>query len=748
MDPPVANDQHFLIAAADYLNPTSFWDGAIDEVRVWDTPLTVDQIRFIMNQEIIEHSDNTVTGSILPQSITKNEVAVVDWSELMAYYPMTTYTFTNIKDESGNGNTAAIKNLDTVDFQTAPLPYDSDDDGAWDDPNTWLNSSVLYLPGATSIVDGSITIDWAIARVDHEIDASNNTTVLGLMMDTDAEIYVDNNNKLEVTHYLELDGFIDLIGESQLVQTSGSDLERTSSGYVEKDQAGTADTFTYNYWSSPVSKQQPYHVNKTYNLRNVLNDGTDPDNPIPVNWVGGYNGSAGTPISLSDFWLFKYDNHPIGDYSSWQYLGTYGLLEAGQGYTMKGPGTGGVTDSQNYVFVGKPNNDQTSYEIELPITGGNNYLIGNPFASALDANDFIAENAHLDGTLYFWEHWGGGSHVLGEYQGGYAMYNLSGGVMATSHPDVSGAGLASKTPGRYVPPGQGFFVAADSNGTIEINNSQRNFVRTGATSVFVFTDDGYATPTSPEPTTTYSEPDDSDLDAPDLRTKLRVGFDSPTRLHRQLLLTFDDNTTLGRDHGYDGKVFDDQVDELSWTIEGGDYIIQGIPVIEGRASVVLPLKAEISEFGEFRIGLDMAENLGEKLIPYLRDKELDIWTNLLEDVYVGTIEAGVYEDRFEIVLRKTPRQQDEITDPKRAPETVYAVHQKTAQVVNVIAKDSEETIQAVEVYNILGQFIGNYAYSGTNPQEAFPSTNMSTGTYILKTTTNTGTHTVKILIEK
>ena len=749
MDPPVANSQHFLIAAADYLAPAGHWDGGIDEVRVWDTPLTVDQIRFIMNQEIIEHSDNTVTGSILPQAITKNDISPVDWSELMAYYPMTTYTFTNIKDESGNGNTAAIKNLDTVDFQTAPLPYESDDDGAWSDANTWLNSNVQYLPGAVSVVDGSTTIDWTITLVDHELTASNNTTVLGLMMTDDAEILVDNNNKLEVTHYLELDGFIDLIGESQLIQTAGSDLERTSEGYIEKDQAGTADTYTYNYWSSPVSKQQPYHVNKTYNLTNVLNDGTDPDNPDPVNWVGGYNGAPTSPISISDFWLFKFDNHPIGDYSAWQYLGPYGFLEAGQGYTMKGPGTGGVADSQNYVFIGKPNNDQTNYEIELSITGGNNYLVGNPFASALDADDFIIENVHLDGTLYFWEHWGGGSHVLGEYQGGYAMYNLSGGVIATSHPDVSAAGLPSKIPGRYVPPGQGFFVAADSDGDIEINNSQRNFVRSGASSVFVFTDDGYTMVDDfAAKTTTYSEPDDSDLDAPDLRTKLRLGFDSPSLLHRQLLLTFDDNTTLGYDRGYDGKVFDDQKDDLSWAIGDELFVIQGIPVIEGNSSVVLPLTAEIDASGEFTIGLDASENLGEKLIPYLRDKEHDVWTNLLSDVYSGTIEAGIHPDRFEIVLRKTPRQQDEITDPKRALATVYAVHQKSAELVNVIAKDAEETIQAVEVYNILGQFIGNYSYSGTNPQESFSSTNMATGAYILKTTTNTGTHTVKILIEK
>ncbi|WP_435579206.1 LamG domain-containing protein [Gilvibacter sp.] len=747
MDAPVSNSQHFLIAASDYENPSNFWDGGIDEVRVWDTTLGENQIRFIMNQEIIEHSDNTVTGSILPQSISLNEVSSIPWGQLMAYYPMTTYTFTNIKDESGNGNTAAIKNLDTVDFQTAPLPYETDADGAWDDANTWANSNVLYLPGSLSIVDNTTPIDWTISRVNHDLTTSNNTTVLGVFVNVGAEILVDNNNKFEVSHYLDLAGFIDLQGESQLVQTQGSDLEATSAGYIEIDQGGTADTYTYNYWSAPTSTFSSTSVNETFNINRVLRDGTDVNNPVYVNWVGGYNGAPTTPISLSDYWLFKYDNHPIGDYSSWQYLGQWGALDAGQGFTMKGPGSGAVTDIQNYTFTGKPNNDQTGYEIQLSITGGNNYLVGNPFASALDSHDFIADNPHLDGTLYFWEHWGGGSHILGEYQGGYAMYNLSGGVMATSHPDVSAAGVPTKTPGRYVAPSQGFFVAADTNGTIEFNNSQRNFVRSGSSSVFVFTDDSYAVPSTPA-TTTYSEPDDSDLDAPDMRPKLRIGFDSPKMLHRQLLLTIDPNTTLDYDRGYDGRLFDDLIEDLNWDIAGERYVIQGIPMVEGNSSVVLPLIAEIAESGEFTIGLDQAVNLNEKIIPYLRDKEFNIYTNLLEEVYTGTIDAGMHPDRFEIILRRTPRNRDIDTSMKSVESAVYAMHQKQAAQVSVIAKEADETISTVEVYSILGQFIGRYNYSGTNPQEAFSSAQMATGTYILKTTTNTGTHTVKILIEK
>ncbi|WP_435579207.1 LamG-like jellyroll fold domain-containing protein [Gilvibacter sp.] len=741
MDPPVSTSQHLLIGAADYLSPQNFFDGTIDEVRIWRQALSIDQVRYMMNQELYEHTDNSVDGTILPQSITLNEVASIDWPDLVVYYPMNVYTFTNINDSSGNNNVAAIKNLDTVDFQTAPLPYETTADGDWTDASSWINNSVQYLPQSSSIVDGSL-IEWNVVDINHNITSSSNTTVLAAMVDSSASLDMDNDNKLEVTHYLELDGFLNLQGDSQLVQTAGSDLEVTSSGYLERSQGGTADLYTYNYWSSPVGRNNAFTLNWDYKINNRLRDGSS-----HINWVWGYDGAAGSPVSLSARWIFRFENGPVGDYDSWEFVGPYQYFSVGQGFTMKGPGTGGVTDIQSYTFTGKPNNDQASHEIQLSISADNNYLVGNPFPSALDANDFIADNPHLDGTLYFWEHFGGGSHFLAEYQGGYGMYNLSGSVPATSHPLVSDAGSSTKSPGRYVPVAQGFFVAADSDGTINFNNSQRNFVKLGGSSVFMFTDDTYAggTPTTgDEPST--EEPDDTQFDAPDTRTKLRLGFDSPIGMHRQLLVTFDNNTTLGVDHGYDGRVFDEQVEDMNWLIEDERYAIQGIPVIEGRSSVRRALYVKIEEYGEITIGLDGAEFLGEKLVPYLHDKETDTYVDLRYDYFTTLIEPGVYEDRFQMVFRKTPRQVDQISN--KQVNTVAAMHAKTSQQVTVFAKEEALTIKEVTVYSILGQQIGTYQFTGNATQVNFPSTLMSTGTYILRITTDKDVQTTKILIDK
>ena len=156
---PIATSQSFLVAAADGLNPTDFFEGTIDELRVWNIALSQDQIRFVMNQEIEENPTlNTVTGRIIPSGISKDEFLTTAWSQVAAYFPMNIYTFTNVKDESDNNLIAAIRNLDTVDFQTAPLPYVSQADGAWAAQATWENGTGFDLPNSPSIVDNMVDV--------------------------------------------------------------------------------------------------------------------------------------------------------------------------------------------------------------------------------------------------------------------------------------------------------------------------------------------------------------------------------------------------------------------------------------------------------------------------------------------------------------------------------------------------------------------------------------------------------------
>merc|ERR1712173_271297 len=97
-----------------------------------------------------------------------------------------------------------------------------------------------------------------------------------------------------------------------------------------------------------------------------------------------------------------------------------------------------------------------------------NYLIGNPYPSAVDANIFIDHNEpYINGAIYYWHHFAGKSHYLAEYIGGYATYTKALGLPAksidsridNSDPNMSGG----KRPGRFIPVAQGFFVNTSKN---------------------------------------------------------------------------------------------------------------------------------------------------------------------------------------------------------------------------------------------------------------------------------------------
>ena len=618
-----------------------------------------------------------------------------------------------------------------------------------------------------SIVDSNTTVDWNIVETYHDVLMDNsglpagnggNRSVLGLFVESN-ELTVDGNNAsgtgygITVTHYLTMDGDIDLEGESQLIQTTGSDLDVTSSGLLERDQQGTADTYTYNYWSSPVGISNTTTNNNSYTLPDVMRDGTQ-----NITWLtSGYDGANTTPISIADYWIWKFANQLDDEYSAWQHVRSTGTMYAGEGFTMKGPGSGAILDDQNYVFIGKTNNG----DIDLTISGGNDYLVGNPYPSAIDAQQFILDNGSIiagtgatTGTLYFWEHWGGGNHNLQDYLGGYATYNLSGGTpsasMGTNDPDVGTGGTPTKTPGRYIPVSQGFFVVAEgSGGTINFNNGQRVFSReSDGNSIFVEANPAGATTlpgggnnTSANnsnadngPTANYNE------DPGDTRMKMRIGFNSVNTIRRQLLLTVDANATMGIDWAYDGKLNEDQMDDFYWLIDNEKYIIQGVDNVD--TETIFPLGVVTENDGTNTITLDVLRYVPEDLHIFVHDMDLDIYHNLKLSDYEIYLPAGTYDERFELVF--SHNESLDLTDNELS---ALDVHYSNAIESIVVVNPTFKHIKSIEMFNVLGQSIYTVDHVSETDYAEYKVSNLSSGTYIIKLNTEFGTISKKVLVE-
>ncbi|MDP5082260.1 MAG: T9SS type A sorting domain-containing protein [Winogradskyella sp.] len=744
---PIITNDYFYVGAAGKNAPSQYFSGNIDELRIWDVALSESQLRFIMNQEISEISGQVV-GNVIPTSILKNDINVIPWSKLSGYFPMSTFTYMSTLDASGNGSHGTLKNIGTVDNQTAPLPYLSIQKGNWDTNETWANGNVQYIPGSVSIVDPNVTIDWNIVKTSHYVTMDNsnlpnnrsNRKLLGLYIDADqldlnGETNSNDGNGLTISHYLSLTGKIDLEGESQLIQELYSDLDVAPTGILERDQQGPSDTFTYKYWSSPVGKSEILKNDFSYTVRDIMYDDLQPINFI----TSGYNGTATHPIGIADYWIWKYANQPNNDYSSWQHVRRSGTIYAGEGFTMKGPGTGSIFNDQNYVFRGKPNNG----DINLTIHAGNDYLVGNPYASAIDADQFIFDNSisniesepTISGTLYFWNHWGGDSHYLNNYQGGYSTYNFSGGVAAasfgTNDPFIATGGIPTKIPSRYIPVGQGFFVVGKNTGTINFNNGQRIF-RKERNANYSFTSNK----------DTYLEASNLNSEESDNRMKFRIGFKSINTIHRQLLLTIDENTSPSVDWAYDAKLNESQMDDMYWLINEEPYIIQASD--EATSTTVFPIGIKTKTQGLNTITIDALENVPSDVNIYLHDLTLQLYHNLRESDYNVILNAGQTHNRFEITF-STSDDTLGVDDPtQNGIDIFYAYQMEKLILINPNRLD----IKSIELFNMLGQSIYMNKTIPNSDYSEYDVKNLNTGTYIIRLTTkNSAIITKKILVQ-
>jgi len=623
--------------------------------------------------------------------------------------------------------------------------------------------TIIVSCGTNNSWTGAVSDDWnndanwdcgEVPSLSNIIDVLIPTglTTYPIIYSTGTDGYVNNieleggskltifDNSIEITGTLILNGMLDLEGESQLIQTTGSTIDISSTGYLERDQQGEFNRFRYNYWSSPVLKQGAGNASSIvdgdptagtfYSISDVLRDGTDPSNPIVLDFTSGYDGFLGTPITLSTYWMYKYANHPEGTYSAWEHLGSTGAIYAGEGFIMKGAGDPDIpeTAEQNYVFEGKPNNGT----ITLTVASGNEYLIGNPYPSALDANEFLITNSpsgrnSIRGEIYFWEHNGGNSHNLRDYIGGYATYNFSGGVPAAAQIDVSQTALTSpKVPGQYIAVGQSFYVVGEPGGIIEFNNGQRTFEKeaTGA-SVFMKSN-------TKKNKNTSSEKADS-------RLKVRFGFEASNTSHRQILLTIDENASDEVDWGYDSERYTSIEDDMFWILNNSKYVIQATNEITDKKE--FPIGIQTQNGGEVSIKIDELLNIPEGMKLFLKDNLTGTLHNILGTSFEINLEPGEYLERFSIVFES---QKPVIDEVNLVDEIIVFMDNSSSQ---LILKSSENNnINTVQVFNYMGQLISNWENVNSDTEINLPL-EVDTGVYLVYLNTNNGNFIRKILIE-
>lgn len=723
----IAADATPLTLGKNPIASNAYFNGKIDEVRIFNKNLTDAQFQRMVYQEI-QNSASQVRGLIIPK-----DVGTLPWTNILRYYRMDAYKDDIVDDlttasiDAGSG--MRIYNHKLIKAQQAPMPFITERPGTF----------AVAVDSPTNEVRGMDIMDqdWSIVQVKHNITETANNIDLGMFVDLGVTVTANNNIKIQNDWFLRLDGKIDLQGRSQLLQTAVSDLHQGSAGSIERDQQGQSNLFNYNYWCAPVGIQNTTTNNNSYTVNGMMKDGTNPAAPQNITWTTAYNGAPTSPITLSSAWIYKFQNtSPV--YANWANVGPNGNLLAGQGYTLKGSGAASAT--QNFVFVGKPNNGT----ITSPIAANNLNLSGNPYASALDANTFITANAgSTTGALYFWEHFSTNtSHILANYQGGYATYNLVGGIPPVAPAGISGAGSSARVPGRFIPVGQGFFInGSATGGTITFNNAQRAFIREeNAASNIMFRQ-----PSEQGPRNTsalFNNAEDTFTETPYM--KVRLGFEA-SNYHRQILLGFmNELATSGIDAGYDAPHIDNQPSDMYFMNNETKLIIEGDSYF--NADNIYPIGVKTATEGNVKFALDATENFENNQEVYIYDNTTQLYHDIREEAFEINLPAGTVNNRFTLRFKNPDLLANDNFDSN--VNLLDAFFTTNDRMINILNTTLDTEVKSVALYNILGQFIQSWDVENRNQAKIqLPVKQTTTGTYIMKVQTTKGDISKKIIIK-
>ena len=469
---------------------------------------------------------------------------------------------------------------------------------SWNNGVPTLTSDAVIVGNYTSsgiLVANTLTVNNNAVVV---INAGNTVTLNGALTVVSGSFTLNSNASL-----IQL--------QANAVNTGNIIVKRVSSPLKRLD---------YTLWSSPVANQnvQAFSPATISNRFNIYNSVTNAFEPLANPELNVFNSAVGYLIRVPN-------THPDTIPTSW---------------------TG--------TFTGVPNNGTFT----IPVTTNTYNAVGNPYPSAIDADQFITANGITE-ALYFWRKTNNGVN------GSYATYTLAGGVGCDLN-DLS-------NPLRYTP-----------NGTIQVG---QGFVTKATTSSFTFTN-----------AMRVADTRNQFLRVNENRSRIWLNLTNTSGLYNQMMVAYMPNATSGIDLAMDGKFFNDNTTSLNSFLNNEEYAIQakGLPFVQ---TDIVPLTFKVQSAGSYTITLASFDGL---FIPADQRVLLkDNLTNAVQDLKAGSYtfeaSAGVYPTRFEIRYANT----------LATTQNVF-----TATAVVVIPQDQKLLIETgtvpmdtVSVYDISGKLL-------------------------------------------
>ncbi|HLA55896.1 MAG TPA: T9SS type A sorting domain-containing protein [Flavobacterium sp.] len=559
---------------------------------------------------------------------------------------------------------------------------------------------------------------------------------------TFAQLYVSSGSSMYVKDQvvfvkqdidLQNNSNIYLRNEAQLLQGTASTSTNKGLGKLSVFQEGTSDNYDYNYWCSPIGNASATTGNEGFGITMIQNPLTTTNSAVSVP-TGGLDGTA-SPFAISSYWIYKYISSAT--YADWLYVGAASNFAAGEGFTMKGTSGTDITSvdgvqnnigsAQRYDFRGKPNDGNIAVSVGLD----NMTLTGNPYPSALHVNAFLLDpaNTACDGIGYYWEqNKSTNSHYLVQYQGGYGTYSpvslASNGIYVPAFfSSYDGSGNLSTTgtssglviERKYAPIGQGFMILGTSNGSVTLKNAHREYYKeSGSLSQFERSSNANL------PTTVGQI-----NQVPHIRLNAIMNNTNTA----QIALALIPEATDGIDRGIDAKssVATDIPNDVYFVLDNAKYVIEGTNFDIGKR---IPIGVKSANNSTFRFYVPEVVNFDENQQIYIFDANDSSYHNIKTGNFDITLEAGVYNNRFEITFTDAALGIPNITDDN------FAVIQDNASQMLEISNPKGIEIKSCSLYDMAGKLIFTNAKLGSDDHYNFSTSGISEGIYIAKIITS------------
>lgn len=497
--------------------------------------------------------------------------------------------------------------------------------------------------------------------------------------------------------YLETFGDI-IVNGSLIVAHEGSVVQRDNAATVTKGAAGSIEVrkttptlapLGFMFMSSPMTTETRDGVyNSAFRVIDIVSANFTVDSALET--TDPMDPYFGAEIFLGP------NNSFLNNFNASE------ALVPGDGlvvYPQSSIADGG--SAYNLVYEqGVLNNGTINYPIQYNGQTKNNFnLLGNPYPSAINADDLINGNDMIN-EVFFWDHLTTPSSAIPGYlnsnysMNDISMYNLSGGMAATN---------GGAAPNEYIASGQGFAIKAIQGGAANA----------------AFTNEMRETGNNDQ----YRNPEQEN------RVWLSV-HNEAYDLKGHTLLAFLPEADETMNPGYDSKRIASAV-SIFTTLKSGEQLgIQGREVFDIRMEIPVGFASAIEGDLEYVIEIDAIQGNAIGDVPvYLVDTWTGTFVNLKERNFTFRSGRTMTADRF-VIRFETPDVLS-VDDVNSLAQAVRLFPNPTTGLVT-LAYGGDQQLQEVTIVDIQGKVVHQEALSTFNQTKVLNVNSLATGMYFVR----------------